>query len=701
MPFLSQRQIHHLTLGLLVCCALGLAHDRATAATFCVSTAPDLATSLLVAESNGEDDLIQVVQGMYEGRFIYSAAEERRLTVEGGYLAGCASRVVDPANTVLDGVGTGPVLGLASARSADFVVDGFTIQNGSTTGAIGGGLVISSIGGEQRISHNTVLNNTAGGNRGAGIVVLNAATAMLSDNIVSNNSYTGCCDTNGGGMAIFATTVNLTNNTVTNNAHFGCCDGSGGVFIAATLVTLANNTVDGNSLGCCAGGGLGVRATTITLTSNRIRGNTSDCCSTGGGLSLSAADVSLTNNVIEGNTINCCGGGGLSLDATEAMLTNNILQGNMVSGCCDGGGGARIFATLVTLANNTIDGNTLGDGNGGGATIGGVLMTFVNNTVTRNQVTGCCDGNGGGLFIAPSPSLATLTNNTITENSASGQGGGVWLRLTEDNQTADLYNNIIWNNRAPQGADLFVDNDGNGNLLRSPVNLFHNDFDQSPQGIFITLPFLIDPSNLDNEDPLFVDPAAGDYHLQPESPVIDQGTNDAPALPPTDKDGNPRVVHGVVDLGAFEFQEPGDVADLGLTKTDTPDDVPIGGALTYTLIITNDGPKAATAVRVTDPLPADVRFRTVATTQGGCKEATRTVTCDLETLATGASATVTIEVTPTSEGTITNTASVTATETDPNPGNNTDTAETEVTADEDAVAMRPSPWAGSGPRDRK
>jgi uncharacterized repeat protein (TIGR01451 family) len=691
MPSWSRRQIHHLTLGVLVYCALVLAHDRATAATFCVSTTSDLATSLLTAESNGEDDLIQVVQGMYEGRFIYSAAEERRLTIEGGYVDGCLSRVVDPANTVLDGLGTGPVLGLASARSADFVVDGFTVQNGSTTGAIGGGLVLSSNGGDQRISHTSVLNNTAGGSRGAGILVLGATTVMLSDNTVSNNSFTGCCDATAGGMAIFATTVTLTNNTVSNNAHFGCCDGSGGVFIEAQLVTLANNTLEGNSLGCCAGGGLGVRATTITLTSNRIRGNTSDCCSSGGGLSLSAADVSLTNNVIEGNTINCCGGGGLSLDATEAKLTNNIVQGNSVSSCCDGGGGVRIFATLVTLANNTIDGNTVGDGNGGGATVGGALVTLVNNTVTRNQVTGCCDGNGGGLFIAPSPTLATLTNNTITENSASVRGGGVWLGLTEDNQTADLYNNIVWNNRAPQGADLFVDNDGNGNLLRSPVNLFHNDFDQSPEGIFITVPFLIDPSNLDNEEPRFVDASAGDYHLQADSPVIAQGTNDAPGLPPTDKDGNPRVVGGVVDLGAFEFQEPGDVADLGLTKTDTPDEVPIGGALTYTLIITNDGPKAATAVQVTDPLPADVRFRSAATTQGGCAEATGTVTCDLETLATGASATVTIVVTPTIEGAITNTASVTATETDPNPGNNTDTAETEVTADEDTVAMRPSP----------
>jgi hypothetical protein len=100
-----------------------------------------------------------------------------------------------------------------------------------------------------------------------------------------------------------------------------------------------------------------------------------------------------------------------------------------------------------------------------------------------------------------------------------------------------------------------LDNDGNRNSVPSLANLFNNDFDQSATGTFIQVPFTIDPSNLDNLDPLFVDAVNGDYHLQAGSPVINKGNNQALSLPPTDKDGYPRILPtgGTVDMGAFEF----------------------------------------------------------------------------------------------------------------------------------------------------
>ena len=66
------------------------------------------------AQSNGHDDLIRIVQGTYNGNFIYASTEAYSVTVEGGYTADCASRVVNPENTVLDAGGSGPVFALST-----------------------------------------------------------------------------------------------------------------------------------------------------------------------------------------------------------------------------------------------------------------------------------------------------------------------------------------------------------------------------------------------------------------------------------------------------------------------------------------------------------------------------------------------------------------------------------------------------------
>ena len=60
--------------------------------------------------------------------------------------------------------------------------------------------------------------------------------------------------------------------------------------------------------------------------------------------------------------------------------------------------------------------------------------------------------------------------------------------------------------------------------------------------------------NLTN-DPAFVNPSVSDYHLQLNSPCINKGNN-AYVTTATDLDGNPRIVQGTVDVGAYEFQAP-------------------------------------------------------------------------------------------------------------------------------------------------
>jgi uncharacterized repeat protein (TIGR01451 family) len=119
-------------------------------------------------------------------------------------------------------------------------------------------------------------------------------------------------------------------------------------------------------------------------------------------------------------------------------------------------------------------------------------------------------------------------------------------------------------------------------------------------------------------------------------------------------------------------------ADLALTKSDSPDPVNAGEEQTYTHDVTNGGPSAAEAVKVTDMLPVSTSFISASPSQGTCAEAAGTVTCDLGDLANGAAATIEIKVTPAVSGTITNQASADSAQGDPNPDNNADAENTTV-----------------------
>ncbi len=132
------------------------------------------------------------------------------------------------------------------------------------------------------------------------------------------------------------------------------------------------------------------------------------------------------------------------------------------------------------------------------------------------------------------------------------------------------------------------------------------------------------------------------------------------------------------------------VVDVRIDKTDSADPVNAGGSFSYTLTVVNDGPSTATNVVVTDNLPAGVTFDSGTSSQGTVSESSGTVTANLGTLASGASATITlnVDVDDSTTGTLTNTATVTSTEHDEDPSNNRDTEPTTVTPVVDLVVIK-------------
>src|SRR6185436_4772710 len=124
------------------------------------------------------------------------------------------------------------------------------------------------------------------------------------------------------------------------------------------------------------------------------------------------------------------------------------------------------------------------------------------------------------------------------------------------------------------------------------------------------------------------------------------------------------------------------VADLTITKSDGVTNVNAGGATTYIIRVTNNGPSDVSLAILSDPAVAGLNKIAVAcsATAGQC--VTPPTIAELESgtfalpsLASGEfyEITVTADVTATS-GNVTNTATITAPAgtTDPTPGNNTD-----------------------------
>ena len=124
---------------------LGIAQP-ALAEVFCVATAVDLQNALTTAAANGQDDEVRIVQGTYVGNFGYASTEAQALSVLGGYTAGCAGRVLNPANTILDGNQIIRVLALSAPDvAAEFLVEGLTLRNGKPTSGDGGGFLRRSV----------------------------------------------------------------------------------------------------------------------------------------------------------------------------------------------------------------------------------------------------------------------------------------------------------------------------------------------------------------------------------------------------------------------------------------------------------------------------------------------------------------------------------------------------------------------------
>jgi hypothetical protein len=491
---------------------------KTNAETYCVSSSDDLKNTLITAANNGEDDTIRLEQGYYSGNFVYASTEAHTLSIEGGYTNDCATRVLNAANTILDGLNADTVLVLSTDKEADFTISGLTLQNGQAQtitpsgGTVGGGLYLKT---EGNLTLTDSIVRGCSADSGGGMCVNAKGMATISNCIISNDSAVY-----GGGAFLYRSdSINLSNNIIINNSAINEGSGAGGgIYVSSTnTCTLTNNTICRNRANVDGGGGFDLH----------------DNVGAGGIIVDSTNNVILRNNNISNNTATC-GGGGVAIGASQSlMLANNVISNNVA------------------------------------------VKKYFNS-------------GGGGAYLYCQTGTTTIINNTITGNSAEGDCGGLKLGLFDETAIANISNNIIWNNSAPSSADVSINNDGDGDHLPSSVNFFNNDFNQSADGFNSVLSIVLGTSNFDNYNPIFFDPGNGAYYLKVESSLINAGTNSASNLPATDKDSNPRIINGVVDLGAYEY--PGSMAAIAVVPAFLSfDDVKTGASETRDIHIYNIG----------------------------------------------------------------------------------------------------------------
>ena len=415
---------------------------------------------------------------------------------------------------------------------------GLTIERGDVYGynasGYGGGVRND---GTLTVSGSILDNNSA--SLGGGI--FNDGILTVSDSTISDNYTSAPASTHGGGICNEGGDVKLVSCTIVGNlATYG-----GGIF----------NGIKQTS------------PSTLTVTSSVIKGNTAEY--TGGGI-MSGYDGSGSQTVvvssctIEDNHALSFEGGGIS-NANTMIVNSCTIDGNSA----ERGGGISSGGTL-TVTDSTINSNqAYGRGSGGFYNLG--TATIANSTLAFNSAS-----NFGGVR---NDGTLKFINDTIVDNTDSTGGGGL-----DTSGTATLNNTIIaLNLRGTSASDISgaVSSSSAYNLIGTggPGGLSNSNGNQV--GVSVAQVGLAS-ALANNGGPTQT------IALLPGSSAIDAGSN-ALAVDPstgqpstTDQRGTGfvRIVHGTVDIGAYEFdsgtflavtaQPPSSVAvgaSFGLTVT--------------------------------------------------------------------------------------------------------------------------------------
>jgi len=276
-------------------------------------------------------------------------------------------------------------------------------------------------------------------------------------------------------------------------------------------------------------------------------------------------DVEIENLLITGHqddlwdTAEC----GISLNFNDIEINNIIIENNSFAGSVYFY--SPKYSSEFKISNCIIRNNTPSTDYGciqlfcyrSGSSSDSLIINILNTEITNNLDNGFEWSPRTSALLVDWNSKVNIINSTIGNNITLEQGAAVQLR---DESEANVVNSIIYGNLPYQ---LCLNGTWGPNTLNANNSLIEGGIANILQIGYNYITW--DDETMLDEDPLWLGPGAElPYALSTDSPCIDAGTLELPPgieLPEYDLAGNPRIVNGIIDMGAYEYQDSVSVLD--------------------------------------------------------------------------------------------------------------------------------------------